>query len=128
MTQGISVLPKKRPTEKNLKPAPQANPQVHLTENEEVIAAVVVEENLVENKADWILDTGASKYFCSNKELFQEFHEASDVECVFMGNSGTAGVLGKRKIFLKFTSGRTLALNDVLHVSSLCRNLILAVS
>ncbi|KAL0462670.1 UNVERIFIED_CONTAM: hypothetical protein Slati_0154600 [Sesamum latifolium] len=42
-------------------------PQVHLTESEEVIAAVVVEANLGENKADWILDTGASKHLCSNK-------------------------------------------------------------
>ncbi|KAL0288885.1 UNVERIFIED_CONTAM: Retrovirus-related Pol polyprotein from transposon TNT 1-94 [Sesamum calycinum] len=64
---------------------------------EEVITVVVVEANLVENKADWILD---------------------------MGNSTTAGVLGKGKIFLKLTSGKTLALIDVLYVPSLRRNLI----
>ncbi|KAL0337712.1 UNVERIFIED_CONTAM: hypothetical protein Scaly_2046300 [Sesamum calycinum] len=84
----------------------------------------VLEANLVENKADWILDTGASKHFCSNKELFQEFHEALDGECVFMGNSTTAEVLGKGKILLKLTSGKTLALIDALYVPSLRRNLI----
>ncbi|KAL0286153.1 UNVERIFIED_CONTAM: hypothetical protein Sangu_2747500 [Sesamum angustifolium] len=54
----------------------------------------------MENKIDWILDTGASKHFCSNKELFQDFEEARDGECVFMGNSTTAGVLGKGRSFL----------------------------
>ncbi|KAL0320415.1 UNVERIFIED_CONTAM: hypothetical protein Sradi_5303000 [Sesamum radiatum] len=52
-------------------PPSQLTPQANLTEQEEIIAAVVVEANLVENKTDWILDTGASKHFCSNKELFQ---------------------------------------------------------
>ncbi|KAL0378952.1 UNVERIFIED_CONTAM: hypothetical protein Sradi_3200700 [Sesamum radiatum] len=119
-TQGIPMLSRK--DQKN--PPSQLTPQANLTEQEEIIAAVVVEANLVENKTDWILDTGASKHFCSNKELFQELHEAPDGECVFMGNSTTAGVLGKGKIFLKLTSGKTLALNDVLYVPSLRRNLV----
>ncbi|KAL0373325.1 UNVERIFIED_CONTAM: hypothetical protein Sradi_3248200 [Sesamum radiatum] len=59
----------------NHKPNAQTTPQVNLAETEEVIAAVVVEANLVENKSDWILDTGVSKHFCSNKELFQELKE-----------------------------------------------------
>ncbi|KAL0396561.1 UNVERIFIED_CONTAM: hypothetical protein Scaly_0104500 [Sesamum calycinum] len=100
------------------------NPQLNLAETEEIIAVVVVEANLVENKVDWILDTGASKHFCANKELFHEFHEASDGECVFMGNSTTAGVMGKGKVLLKLTSGKILALLDVLYVPSLRRNLI----
>ncbi|KAK4389970.1 hypothetical protein Sango_2060300 [Sesamum angolense] len=54
---------------------------------------VVVEPNLVENKEDWILDTGASRHFCSNKTLFHKLLETTDGECVFMGNSTTAGVL-----------------------------------
>ncbi|KAL0342877.1 UNVERIFIED_CONTAM: hypothetical protein Sangu_1175100 [Sesamum angustifolium] len=100
------------------------NPQLNLAETEEIIAAVVVEANLVENKVAWIVDTGASNHFCANKEFFHEFHEASDGECVFMGNSATAGVMGKGKVLLKLTSGETLALLDVLYVPSLRRNLI----
>ncbi|KAL0454850.1 UNVERIFIED_CONTAM: hypothetical protein Slati_0824200 [Sesamum latifolium] len=106
------------------KPNSQPKPQINLAEQEEVIVAVVVEANLVENKTDWILDTGASRHFCSNKELFKELQEAHDGECVFMGNSTTAGVLGKGKVFLKLTFGKILALNDVLYVPSLRRNLI----
>ncbi|KAL0458633.1 UNVERIFIED_CONTAM: hypothetical protein Slati_0490500 [Sesamum latifolium] len=99
----------------NNKLASQPTLQVKLTKQEEAIVAVVVEANLVENKTDWILDMGASKHFSSNKDLFQELHEVPDGECIFMGNSTTAGVLGKGKIFLKLTSGKTLALNDVLY-------------
>ncbi|KAK4406282.1 hypothetical protein Sango_0634700 [Sesamum angolense] len=76
------------------KPATQGTPQINLAEKDnEIIAAVVVEANLVENKEDWILDTGASRHFCSNKALFHELLETMDGECVFMGNSTTAGVL-----------------------------------
>ncbi|KAL2245992.1 UNVERIFIED_CONTAM: hypothetical protein Sindi_2867400 [Sesamum indicum] len=98
----------------NQNPTTKSTPQVNLIdiENDEIIAAVVVEANLIENKEDWILDTGASRHFCSNKALFHELSDATDGECVFMGNSTTAGVLGKGKIFLKLTSGKTLALND----------------
>ncbi|KAL0411733.1 UNVERIFIED_CONTAM: hypothetical protein Slati_3763000 [Sesamum latifolium] len=108
----------------NQKQNTQTTPQLNLAETEEIIAAVAVEANLVKNKTDWILDTGASKHFCSNKELFQELKEAADGECVSMGNSATAGVLGKGKVLLKLTSGKTLALQDVLYVPSLRRNLI----
>ncbi|KAL0323616.1 UNVERIFIED_CONTAM: Retrovirus-related Pol polyprotein from transposon TNT 1-94 [Sesamum angustifolium] len=73
------------------------NPQLNLAETEEIIAAVVVEANLVENKVDWILDTGPPNI--SATKLFHEFHE-SDGECVFMGNSATAGVMGKERFFL----------------------------
>ncbi|KAL0461374.1 UNVERIFIED_CONTAM: hypothetical protein Slati_0025000 [Sesamum latifolium] len=108
----------------NQKQNTQTTPQLNLAETEEIIAVVVVEANLVESKTDWILDTGASKHFCSNKELFQDFNKAADGECVFMGNSATAGVLGKGKVLLKLTFEKTLALQDVLYVPSLCRNLI----
>ena len=108
----------------NSKPAAPHAPQAHLAENEEVIAAVVVEANMVDNKVDWILDTGASKHLCANKELFHQIEDADDGECVFMGNSATSGVLGKGKILLKLTSGKTLSLSDILYVPSLRRNLI----
>ncbi|CAH9094480.1 unnamed protein product, partial [Cuscuta epithymum] len=74
--------------------------QASIAEHEDVIAAVVVEANLVDNKIDWILDTGASRHPCANKELFRDFEDATDGECVFMGNSSTTGVLGKGKIML----------------------------
>ncbi|GKE14652.1 retrovirus-related pol polyprotein from transposon TNT 1-94, partial [Tanacetum coccineum] len=98
-------------------------PQANLVEDE-IIAAVVVETNLVEDKSAWIMDSGASRHFCNNKRLFHQFEEVADGEQVYMGNDGTARVIGKGKVFLKFTSGKTLALNNVLYVPSLRRNMV----
>ena len=41
-----------------------------------------------------------------------------------MGDSGTARVVGKGKVVLKFTSGKSLALHSVLHVPNICRKLV----
>ncbi|KAH0672489.1 hypothetical protein KY290_024721 [Solanum tuberosum] len=85
--------------------------QAYLAEGNEVIIVVVVEANLVANKTDCVLDTGASRHFCANKNLFHDFEESTDGECVYMGNSTTAGVMGKGKVLLKLTSDKTLSLN-----------------
>lgn len=50
----------------------------------------------MDNKTDWILDTGASRHLCSNKELFHKLEDVAEGEYVFMGNSTAAGVLGSR--------------------------------
>ncbi|TYK16589.1 ty1-copia retrotransposon protein [Cucumis melo var. makuwa] len=105
---------------KKLKPTPQAN----LAEQDSEIIAAIVEANLIENKTDWILDTGASRHFCTNRELLHDYEDTADGECVFMGNSATAGVIGKGTVILKLTSGKTLSLSNVLYVPSLRRNLV----
>ncbi|KAF3615412.1 putative MAGUK p55 subfamily member 4-like [Capsicum annuum] len=46
--------------------------------------AVVIETNLVSNKTEWVLDTGALWHFCTNKELFHKFEEFTNGECVYM--------------------------------------------
>ena len=51
-----------------------------------------------------MLDTGASRHFCANKELLHDFEEATDRECVYMGNSTTVVVMGKGKVLIKLTS------------------------
>ncbi|XP_070020996.1 uncharacterized protein [Nicotiana sylvestris] len=66
---------------------------------------------------------GASRHLCANKELFYDFEKSTDGECVYMGNSTTAGVMGKGKVLLKLTSGKILALNNVMYVPSIRRNL-----
>ena len=97
---------------------------VNLVETNDIIVAVVVETNLVENKADWVLDTGASRHLCSNKDLFHDFKAVVEGKCVYMGNQSAVIVLDKGKILLKLTFGKILALNIVLYVPSLCINLV----
>ena len=53
-----------------------------------------------------------------------DFEDAADGEYVYMGNAATAGVISKGKVLLKFTSGKSLCLNNVLYVPSLYRNLV----
>ena len=76
------------------------------------------------NSTEWILDTGATRHFCANKDLMHDFEDTPDGEHVYMGNAATAGVMGKGKVLLKFTSGKSLCLNNVLYVPSLRRNLV----
>ncbi|CAN1139245.1 Retrovirus-related Pol polyprotein from transposon TNT 1-94 [Linum perenne] len=102
-------------------------PTMNLVEEEsEVIAVVVTEVNLVENDSEWIIDSGASRHFCSSKEMFTELGEVENGEQVYMGNSSSSPVMGKGKISLKLNSGKILALTNVLFVPSLRRNLISA--
>ena len=47
-----------------------------------------------------------------------------DENVVYLSDSHTAQVLGKDKVMLKLTSGKTLALNEVLHVPNIRENLV----
>ena len=60
-----------------------------------------MEVNLIENKTGWILDTGASRHFCTNKDLFHDYEDAADGEYMFMENSATTRVTEKGKVILK---------------------------
>ncbi|CAN0840217.1 Retrovirus-related Pol polyprotein from transposon TNT 1-94, partial [Linum grandiflorum] len=64
----------------------------------EVIAAVIqLESNLVEGKAEWLIDSGACKHFCSSKELFSTLEESNTGEMVYMGNASSSPIMGKGK-------------------------------
>ena len=43
---------------------------------------------------------------------------------MFMGDSRSSPMIGKRKVLLKLTSGKVLTLNNVLHVPDICWNLV----
>lgn len=103
------------------KVAYKANPVE--SDSNDIIAAVV-ESNMVGNKSGWVLDTGASRHFCANKNLLDDFKDVAEGECVYMGNQSITGVYDKGYIYLKLASGKTLALNNVLFVPMLRRNLI----
>ena len=60
-------------------------PQANLAEDD-VITAVVSEVNLVSNVSEWIVDTGATRHICANKEVFQDYQKVPESECNFMGN------------------------------------------
>ena len=71
-----------------------------MTESE-VIAAVVYELNVVNNMIEWVVDTGATRHICSNKEMFLDYEEVIDTESVYLGDARTASVAGKGKVIFE---------------------------
>ncbi|XP_075112358.1 uncharacterized protein LOC142182206 [Nicotiana tabacum] len=80
--------------------------------------------NLVGNPREWWIDSRATRYVCSNKELFTSYSPAGPNETVFMANSATAKIEGTCKIALKMTSVKIVTLKDVLHVPEMRKNLV----
>lgn len=78
----------------------------------------------MENNSEWIVGTGSSCHFYANKDVSVEFEEVNGGHEVHMRDDNKSQVLGKAKVLLKLTSGKSLALLNVLYVPSLCRNLI----
>jgi hypothetical protein len=90
-----------------------------------MITAVVSQVNMVTNMTKWVVDSGATRHICANRDAFTSYSSVGDDEApVYLGDSRTAAVNGKGKVLLKLTSGKTLALSDVLHVPSIRTNLI----
>ena len=81
---------------------------------------------MVTNSKNWLVDSGATRHIFENIDVFTFYTLVEDDKnVVYLGDSHTAQVLGKGKVMLKLTSGKTLALNDVLHVPNIRANLVL---
>ena len=80
---------------------------------------------MVTNSKNWVVDSGATRHICANRDAFTSYTlVGDDKKVVFLGDSHTAQVLGKGKVMLKLTSVKTLVLSDVLHVPNIRANLI----
>jgi len=72
-----------------------------------------------------VVDPGATRHICGDRNAFTSYTLVGDrEEHVYLGDSSTTPVLGKRKVLLKLTSRKTLALTNVLHVPSIRVNLV----
>lgn len=101
-------------------------PEANLAEgDDDIIAAVIAQANIVTDVNKWVVDSGATRHICATKDAFTSYTTVGDgEEHVYLGDSRTAAVSGKGKVMLKLTSGKTLALSDVLHVPEIRTNLI----
>ena len=80
---------------------------------------------MVTNSKNWVVNSGATRHICANIDAFTSYTSIrDDKKVVYLGDSHTTQVLGKGKIMLKLTSGKTLALSDVLHVPNIRANLV----
>ena len=104
------------------------NKEANLVDNMEVdesnFSAVVSECNMVQNPNQWWVDTGATRHVCSDKSMFSTYKKFDHEEKLYMGNSAVSMIEGSGTVILKFTSGKTVKLNNVLHVPDICKNLI----
>jgi hypothetical protein len=72
-----------------------------------------------------VINSSTTRHIYANKELFSTYTPFKDGEkVVYLRNSRTVNVLGKGKVFLKLTTDKTLALNEVLYVPNIREKLI----
>ena len=102
---------------------PIGNAQASIVETDN-FSAVISEAHLVSNIKDWWVDTGATRHICGDRSVFSYYEVVGGDEKLYMGNSSVATVAGKGKVDLKFTSGKVLTLNEVLHVPDIRKNLV----
>ncbi|PNX85964.1 gag-pol polyprotein, partial [Trifolium pratense] len=105
-------------------PKPRANLAEGDDKNYDVIVAVISQANIVTDVSKWVIDSGATRLICANKDAFTSYTAMGDgEEQVYLGDSRTVAVHGKGKVMLKLTSGKTLTLTEVLHVPEIRTNI-----
>ena len=96
-----------------------------MVEGDDIIAAVVSQANMVTNSKNRVVGSSATRQIYANKDVFTFYTPIGDDEkVVYLGDSHIAQVLGKDKVVFKLTSGKTMALNDVLDVHNSRANLV----
>ncbi|KAA0036580.1 putative Polyprotein [Cucumis melo var. makuwa] len=86
--------------------------QANLIENE--LVAMISKVNAIKGLEGWWLDTSASHHACHNLSLFRKYNEAKDKN-ILLGDHHTTKVTIIGEVELKFTSGMTLVLKEVLN-------------
>ncbi|KAF2294485.1 hypothetical protein GH714_011845 [Hevea brasiliensis] len=79
--------------------------------------------NLTTHKTSWVIDSGATIYVTSRKELFS-FYTHGDFGSIKMGNDNLSKVVGKGDACLMIENGMRLVLRDVRHIPNMRLNLI----
>ncbi|WKA12862.1 hypothetical protein VitviT2T_030212 [Vitis vinifera] len=73
--------------------------------------------SMVTNMKDRVVDSRATRHIYGNRSAFTSYTTIKEGdEQVFMGDSRSTTMIGKGKVLVKLTSGKVLALSDVLHV------------
>ena len=91
---------------------------------EEPFVAMITEINLTGGSDGWWIDTGATRHVCYDRQVFKTYTEKTDDKKVLLGDSHSTNIAGIGNVELKFTSGRTLILKDVLHTPEMRKNLV----
>ena len=85
--------------------------------------AMITEIHLIGGSEGWWVDTGASCHVCHDRAMFSTYTAVEDQK-VLLGDSHTTKVAGVGNVEIKFTSGKTVILKDVLHTPEMRKNLV----
>nr|GEX61154.1 zinc finger, CCHC-type [Tanacetum cinerariifolium] len=75
-------------------------------------------------KRDCRSDSGAITHVCKDRCWFKTFEPVEDRSVLYIGDEHFAPVHGKESVALKFSSGKTVTLFNVLYVPKLRKNLV----
>ena len=91
--------------------------KANMVQTEKIITAVVCKAHLVTKVKGWAVDSACTRHIGAFKEEFISYTPmAEGTECVYVRDNRSVPVSGKGKVLLKLTFGKTLSLNNVLHV------------
>jgi exosome complex RNA-binding protein Rrp4 len=122
-TKGMSYVSGKSSLEMRNDNLPKAKVNLAEAKGDNIIG--VISHVKLTDVSKWAVDSGATSHICVNRDAFTSYTIPGDnKKLVYLTDSQTASVYGKGKILLKLTSGKTLALTNVLHVPSIKKNLI----
>ncbi|GKA00774.1 hypothetical protein Tco_0673439 [Tanacetum coccineum] len=71
----------------------------------------------------WYLDSGATIHVVGSRNSFTTYHAVTSRQ-VMMANRDRADVCGVGTVHMKFTSGKTVTLHNVLHVPTISKSLV----
>lgn len=101
-----------------------SGPKVNMVEdNLDGFRSVNPSVNLAIRSDDWWFDSGANIHVSFERSSFSTYQESRGGS-VALADVTTAQILGTGRVDLKLTSGKTLTLQNVLHVPSVRKNLI----
>ncbi|GJZ38794.1 zinc finger, CCHC-type containing protein [Tanacetum coccineum] len=72
----------------------------------------------------WWVDSGATVHVCKDRCWFKTYESLNDESMLHMGNESTALVHGRSCVDLRFSSGKTIFLFNILHVPNIRKNLV----
>ena len=90
---------------------------------EKPLTATTTEIQFDGGSEGWWVDTGVSRHVCYDRDMFTTYTAADDQK-VLLGDSRTTKVAGVGNAEIKFTSGKTVILKDVLHTPEMRKNLV----
>ena len=79
--------------------------------------------NLVDRSERWWVDTGAFSHVCYDKAILKSYSNDVDKK-MLLGDSHYIVVADIGEVELKFTSGKSFILKDVLHIPKIRNNLV----